>query len=146
MLMLLFFSGPNCFALDCQPVVEVFPKVKLQKVPGQNKSQIEVAGLLNYGGKPIPVIDICQLIERRQSSDALHTRIVLIQLDENRCVALLAEKVIEVLDLDPSRFHDANIKLEGLPFLKGILNEGDRSIQFFDLKEFHKALQATLLF
>lgn len=126
--MLLFYAGQHCFALDAESIVEVFPKVTLNPIPGQPEPYL--AGLLNYGGKPIPVVDICQLIEKRPCSEAMHSRIILTDH-----LALLAEKVTETADLDPDRFFPSGLTL--FPFLKGVYTEGERSIQRFDLAELH---------
>lgn len=144
MLMLLFYCGSAGFALDCETIVEVFPKVKLKKIPGQGEKKAFLAGLFNYGGKPIPVIDICQLIEKRPCSDSMHTRILLIEKD-GHLLALMGEKVTETLDLSKEQFIESGLKLEGLPFLRGVYSEGDRSIQLFDLPAFYQSLNGLLV-
>lgn len=144
MLLLLFYCGSACFALDCDTIVEVFPKVKLKKIPGQSEKDAFLAGLFNYGGKPIPVIDICQLIEKRPCSHSMHTRLILIEI-ESHLLAIMAEKVIETVDLAREQFVESGLQLEGLSFLRGVFSEGDRSIQLFDLAAFYRSLNGILV-
>ena len=53
MLMLLFFVGDNAYAVDCQYIQEVIPKVELTKIPHTPGS---IAGMINIGSQPIAVI------------------------------------------------------------------------------------------
>lgn len=141
--MLLFYCGSSCFALDCEPVVEVFPKVKLKSIPGQ-KDFAPLVGLLNYGGKPVPVIDICQIIEKRSCSDAMHARLILVATPSH-LLAILAEKVIETIHLEKEQFITSGLQFERLAFLGGVYTEGERSIQLFDLPVFTQSIQAILV-
>ena len=62
MAMLLFYAGENRFAIDCSSIVRVVPHVNLKKMPDRSPL---LAGVLVLGGEPIPVIDFCQIIEKR---------------------------------------------------------------------------------
>ncbi len=144
-LTLLFYCGSDCFALDCEAVVELFPKVTLTKIPGQGEAAPYLVGLFNYGGKPVPVIDLCLLIEKRPCSDAMHSRLILVQTAQGPLLALLAEKVTETAEINRDRFIASGIQLEGLSFLGGVYNEGGRPIQRFDLDRFCQAIKAILV-
>jgi chemotaxis-related protein WspB len=143
MFMLLFYCGDHGFALDSQSVVEIFPKVKLKKVP---QAPDYLAGLLNYGGTHIPVIDICQVIEKRPSSASMHTRLILVEASPNQRIAILAEKVTETIELEEAQFIDSGLHVEGLPFLKGVYSGEDRAIQLFDLPLFCQSLPSLVAY
>lgn len=138
MLMLLFYCGSECYALDCEPVIEIFPKVKLKPIPGL-KNHASLVGLLNYGGKPVPVVDLCLLIEKRPCSDSMHTRLILIDRDQH-LLALMAEKVTETADLKREQFVESGLQMKELPFLNGVYNADDKSILYFDLAKLSKSL------
>lgn len=142
MLMLLFYCGSDCFALDCESIVEIFPKVKLQKIPGQNEKTC-LAGLFNYGGKPIPVIDLCLYVDKRPCSNSMHTRLILVEVKQH-LLAIMAEKVTETAELNREQFLESGLQLEGLPFLRGVYSKGDKAVQFFDLSIFCQSLNGLL--
>ena len=75
MLLLTFTAGPNRYAVDVRRVVEVVPRVELQSVP---HAPAILAGLLEYRGKVVPVIELGLLLGTRPSQDCLSTRIILV--------------------------------------------------------------------
>lgn len=99
MLLLLFSVGDNLYALDTSQVVEVIPRVILRKV---HQVPDYVAGLLNYRGVIVPVIDLCYLIQGKPSRAYLSTRIIMVnyvgQDNINRWLGLMAERVTETLN------------------------------------------------
>lgn len=54
-LYLAFRIGADRYALDCAQVVEVLGRVPLKQLPGTPDC---VAGLLDYRGHPVPVLDV----------------------------------------------------------------------------------------
>ena len=99
MLVLRFQLGEDVLELDARDVVEVIPCVELQRVP---HAPDYVAGLLNYRGRPVPVIDLCWLSLQRASRPLLSTRIILVRHDAAISVdgrlGLMAERVTEAAD------------------------------------------------
>jgi len=102
MLLLLFQTQDNRFALDCRRVVEVVPWLAVKKLP---KSPDYVQGIVNYRGTPVPVIDLCHLLNSSSCGLSLSTRIILINYphrDANsRTIGLLAERVTETVTTPP---------------------------------------------
>ena len=100
MLFLLLNAGDDCYALDARQVIEVVPAVALARLPDAPQ---HVAGLLNYHGAPVPVVDLCRLALGRDCHARLSTRIVLIRdaLGDSAgsLLGLRAESVTETLDL-----------------------------------------------
>jgi len=76
MLMLLFYVGDDRYALDSKRVVEVVPTVALKKL---HSAPEYIPGLFNYRGHLVPVIDLCQMIQRRQARAYSIARIVLVK-------------------------------------------------------------------
>lgn len=145
MLTLLFQIGPDRYALDSENIIEVFPKIKLKQLP---RTEDYVAGLINYGGIPVPVIDLPQLVTKRASSSAMHTRIILLQYTladiGTHLLGVIAEKVTETKEMEKTSFKDSGIKVKDLPFLGGIYTEGETAIQLFKTDELFKYLKDIL--
>jgi chemotaxis-related protein WspB len=144
MLMLLFNIGEDQYSLSCEYIVEVFPTIKLKRIPHVPDF---IPGLMNYGGIPVPVIDVARLIENRPCTQALHTRIILLNHaplgESSNFIGLMCEKVTAMRDLDKSLFMDVGVKLKDLPFLGGIYTMDGHTIQFFndvDLANFLKGI------
>lgn len=105
MLMLLFHAGDNLYALDCSQVVEVIPIVVLRKI---HHVPDYVAGVFNYRGTIVPVIDLCHLIQGTACRSRFSTRIIMVNYTakdgEYHSLGLMAEQVTETLnrpDLEP---------------------------------------------
>jgi chemotaxis-related protein WspB len=143
--MLLFFVGDDAYAVDCQYIQEVIPKIELKKIPHAPRA---VAGLITISGQPVTVIDFSQLIAERPSADYLHTRIILFSLEipsgGTRVFGLIAEKVIEIIDRDPTEFVETGLRIKDLPYLDGVCIEKSGSIQLFNAVEFFQAMQSIL--
>lgn len=147
MLMLLFYAGNEAYACDTEDVVEIVPKVKLKKVPYLPHY---VAGTLNYGGTPIPVIDLCKLISHRESSSSMHTRIIIFrsqglypnsdfsnnsgrQEESFTLMGLIAEKVTETKKIEGERFFKSGIEIPNFPYLKEFFIHEGQTIQLISL-------------
>ena len=97
MRVLSFAVGSSRYALAAVSLIEVLPLVELQPAPALPP---EVAGLLNYRGQVVPVIDIPQMLlgvpcPPRLSSRTLLTRYVLPDGQE-RILGLRVERAREV--------------------------------------------------
>lgn len=102
--MLLFHAGDNLYALDSSQVVEVIPMVVLRKI---HHVPDYVAGVFNYRGTIVPVIDLCHLIQGTACRSRFSTRIIMVNYTAkdggHRRLGLMAERVTETLnrpDLD----------------------------------------------
>jgi chemotaxis-related protein WspB len=140
MLMLLFYVGQERFALDCDLIVEIFPKVNLKAVPHE---PLYIAGLMNYGGIPVPVIDTVQLIDNRPSGNSMHTRIVLLKhqsLENDNFIGLICEKAISTIEAELTKFVKTGLRSKETPYLGGIYTDGPNSIQYFDILALFKQL------
>jgi len=145
MLLLLCYVETEKFAFDGEDVVEVIPKVKLKDLPHVPEY---VAGLLNLGGTPVPVIDICRLIKAYPARNSLHTRIILLKHQfpqgDPLLLGVIAEKVTETADRDKSLFIDSGVNLKDLPFLGGILSENGPPIQLILTDKLFAFMQGVL--
>lgn len=145
MLMLLFYVGNEQFALDCNLIIEIFPKVILKAISHMPPYFV---GLMNYGGIPVPVIDIVQLMENRSSGNSMHTRIVLLKhhtIESSNFLGLICEKAIATMEVEFSQFVDSGLKSKEKPYLGGIYSDGSKSIQYFDILALIKLLKNAMI-
>lgn len=142
--MLLFYSGNDRFAISTEQVVEVFPHVPLKMIYNLPP---HICGLLNYSNESISIIDWTQLIQGHPCSNAFYTRIILIDpsKEENQKpqLGIIAEKVIQTMEIKESELNESHMPIEGKPFLRGLTN-AQGLIQIVDadmlLKYLHESL------
>ena len=147
MLMLLFYVGPDRYALSCSQVVEVIPLVDLRKL---YHAPEYMAGLFNYRGSIVPVLDLCYLIQGNGSRQCLSTRIILVKYQptnqNSRLIGLMAERVTDTVDVLASQFKDQGIHLENAAYLGKIIMDEEGTIQQLRLESLlSEQAQAFLL-
>ena len=138
--MLLFYVGQECYALDCEHILEVVPRVNLKPISHAPKY---VAGLLNFRGVPVPVVDLCQLLEGRPSSSRLHTRIVILRHEEHT-FGIIVEQLTETMYRKKEDFVDAGVRMKEIPYLGGVFTEKDTTIQLVLFDALFSALKGEL--
>lgn len=142
MLVLQFRVGGDYFGLEGKTIIEVAPLVTLRKVP---HAADYVAGLFNYRGRLVPVIDLGALMIAVPSRPLMSTRIVLVHYEVStvgsRVLGLIAEGATEVISCDEARMQSPGIAIEAAPYLGKIWVNGEKSLQLIDL---HKILPEDL--
>lgn len=145
MLMLLFYIGNERFAFGCDRVIEVIPRVNLKKIA---HTPDYVAGMLNFRGVPVPVVDLCMLIEGRPCISRLHSRIILLKYPGEAGVTtilgLMAERVTQTVYHEPAEFIDSGIRIKETPFLDGVLTDKEGIIQRIMLDQLFEMVRETL--
>lgn len=130
MLMLLFYVGPDRYALGCSQVVEVIPLVELRKL---YHAPEYMAGLFNYRGRIVPVLDLCHLIQGSSSRPCLSTRIILVKYQQNnqneQLMGLMAERVTDTVNVPASQLKEKGIHLENAAYLGKIIMDEKGTIQ-----------------
>ncbi len=75
MLLLTFRAAENLYAIDVTRVVEVVPRVNLRRLP---HAPHFLAGVFDYRGTVVPVIDLGVLLGSESCRDRLSTRTILV--------------------------------------------------------------------
>ncbi|MBD2448284.1 purine-binding chemotaxis protein CheW [Nostoc sp. FACHB-152] len=126
MLLLLFYINNQRYALASQQVIEVLPLVSLNILP---HAPDYFAGVFNYRGQVVPVLDLCQLMSGKPCSQHLSSRIILVNywggdVAKSSVVGLMAERVVETLHKSNTELVDTNVQIGAAPYLgKMILDE-----------------------
>ena len=126
MLFILFRMGDERYALAAEHVIEVIPRLPLRQQPG---TPGYVAGLLNFRGSVIPVLDLGMLTLGTPCPEQLSTRIILINYTlrsgAKKVLGFIAESVIDAVKREPSDFAASGVAAEEAPHLGKIaLDDG----------------------
>ena len=134
MLTLLFTLGDQRYGIPGSSLLEIIPVVSLRTMP---HVPAYVAGLLNYRGVVVPVIDLCQLTEARPCRKLLSTRIIVSKYrrgDLEHPLGLMAERVTETMRLSEEDLNDPGLRLDEAPFLgKVSVPSEESSVQLIEI-------------
>ena len=131
MLFLLFRVGEERYVVDTARIVEVLPLVHCKRLP---RAPAGVAGVFNYHGTPVPLIDLTALITKRPSRNWMSTRIIVVNRGTEtssgaRLLGLLAEQVTGTLHQAEQGFRHPGMASPKTPFLGPIAVRADGMIQ-----------------
>ncbi len=147
MLMLLFNLGDSQYAVPASDVVEVTSRVNLEHIA---RAPDYIAGLFNFRGQHVPVIDLCQMINQHNCVDSFTTRIILVnfQLATGgiRMLGVLAERVTETVRLTEDTFTSTGIGIEDTPYLGVAANTDQGLLQKITISELLPAVVQAQLF
>jgi len=146
MLLLVFHVKEDSYAIDTKNVVEVIPLMRLQSLTGAPEY---VAGIFNYRGASVPVIDLCRFFKDENSSRFYNTRMILVNYEienQNYVLGLIAENVSDVVQRDESQLQSSGMKLENAPFLGKVAFDKGTMIQNIELDNLLPDELSTLLF
>jgi chemotaxis-related protein WspB len=133
-LFLLFQLGRHRFALEASRIQEVLPLVDIMPVP---QGPAGLAGVFDFRGTPVPVIDASHVMLGRPAERRLSTRVIVVRDatagPEARLVGLLAERVTETVRREPGEFVDSGITREQAPYLGPVAIEDRGLVQRIDL-------------
>jgi chemotaxis-related protein WspB len=111
-------------------VQEVAPAVRLRVCPG---APVYVAGLFNYRGAIVPVIDLSRLLANVSSAERLSTRIIVTYYERSdggrRLLGLIAEQATQTIELEETAFAQQGLTSADAPFLGAICCENQKMIQ-----------------
>jgi chemotaxis-related protein WspB len=130
MLFLLFTLGASRYGIDCAPIVEIVPAVRLRPVP---RAPDYVAGFFEYRGVIVPVLDMRQLVVQERCASRLSTRIIVVHFKPHtgpeRLIGLMAERVTETVSVAPEQCKSSNITIDAAPYLGSVIAEKKEMIQ-----------------
>jgi len=96
-LFLLFWLGPERYALEAHDIAEILPLRPLKHVPA---APDWVAGVFSHRGKPVPVLDLALLATGTASASRATTRLVVVHYrhqlrNTTHLLGLMLERVVE---------------------------------------------------
>lgn len=133
MLFVLFKLGQDRFALDASRVAEVVPLVGLKRMPAAPEG---VAGIFNYRGRFVPVVDLCELVLGRPAAEQISTRVIVVHYPDadgrDHLLGLIAEQATEVLRRERSDFVSPDMRATSAPYLGPVLIDHQGVIQWIN--------------
>ena len=135
MLFIALKIGEGDYALAASAIVEVLPLVELKPVP---RAPQGIAGLFDYRGVPVPVIDLSLLAYGVKCRESMTTRIAVVNCPGgaggklNR-LGLVAEHLTNAFHVDPGAFEPPGVNPPQTPFLGPVIRRSDRIIQLIEV-------------
>jgi chemotaxis-related protein WspB len=121
--------------LDVSQVAEVLPLVDIKQMP---QAPPAVAGILNYRGAPVPVIDVSQLTLGRPAERRLSTRIVLVHYPgadgQTRLLGLIAERATQTVRHEEKDFVASGVTSDGASYLGPVIADARGMLQWLDVR------------
>lgn len=136
MLFMQFKINDDRYIIEAKDIIEIVPFANLKRIP---KAPPYVAGLLNYRGETVPVIDICYLMDEKASELKLSSRIALVNYKDDDgksvCIGLLIEHLTETVRYDASDFSDSGVKLKDNPYLGKVVIDNNCIVQMVNIRK-----------
>ncbi len=130
MLFILFRLGDERYALEAAQVIQVIPRLPLRPQPGTPGF---VAGLFNFHGTVVPVLDLRTLTLGAPCPERLSTRIILIDYTlksgVKKVLGLIAEAVTDAVQMEPPEFAAPGVTAGQAPHLGKIALDDGGMIQ-----------------
>lgn len=139
MLFLLFQIGTDRYAIDARQVVEVLPPLAVKRIPLAPSS---VAGLIDYHGQAVPLVDVGRMATGQAAQARLSTRIVLVDYPlpagagsggGTRLLGLLAERVTETMARDAADFQSSGLTPADARWLGPVATDAQGLVQWVQL-------------
>jgi chemotaxis-related protein WspB len=135
MLLLRVRLGGDQFVLDTAQVEEVLPLVRWAAVPG---APAGIAGVLNYHGAAVPLLDLSELITGTRSERRMTTRIIVARYGANgtqQRIAMIAEDLTDAVRRPDSALTDGPMRSASAPFLGRISTDSGEIVQEIDISK-----------
>lgn len=147
MLFMQFKINDDRYIIEAKDIIEIVPFANLKRIP---KAPPYVAGLLNYRGETVPIVDICYLMNERMCELKLSSRIALVNYkdDEGKlvCIGLLIEHLTETVRFEESDFSDSGVKLKDNPYLGKVVIDDKCIVQMVNIRKLIPEEARSILF
>lgn len=136
MLFITFQLGDNRYAFDASQIEEILPLVGIKPM---SQSPNGVAGVFNYRGAPVPVIDLSAVTLGRPAQRRLSTRILVVHYatdnGDKRLLGLIAEKALETVRRDTNEFVSTGVGSDRIVYLERVATDAHGLLQWIDVKK-----------
>lgn len=137
MLYLLFsIGGIDRFAFPAREIVEVLPLLEFRALP---QAPAGIAGLFDYHGKAVPVVDLSLLLTGSPAPQVMTTRLAIAKYgsnaNEQHLLGLVAEHLTDTINADEAQFQPAGVDPPGAEYLDKVVSRSGEMIQRINLAE-----------
>jgi chemotaxis-related protein WspB len=135
MLFVLFQIGQDRYALPASSIIEVLPLMNLKRVPC---APAGVAGVLNYHGTPVPVVDLNEMTLGKPAARCLSTRIILVryplEAQNPHALGLIAEHATNIIRRSVEDFIETGVESDTAPYLGRVAHDPGGLIQWIEVE------------
>ncbi len=135
MLFILFQIGGDRYALPANRIAKILPLVNLKIIPGAPSG---VAGLLNFHGTPVPVVDLNVMTLAEPAARRMSTRIILVKYPLEKkpphLLGLIAENATTMMRRPAQDFVEAGVQSETAPYLGRVAQDARGLIQWIEVE------------
>lgn len=144
MLFLLVQIARQRYALEAGAIDEVLPLIEVRSLPHAPPA---LAGMFDFRGEPVPLVDLGMLAAGSPAQRCLSTRILLARLpgEAKRRVGLIAERATHTARIDASEFRDPGVRLGDAPYLGPVTSFEGSLLQRLELEPLLRCSIAPLL-
>jgi chemotaxis-related protein WspB len=132
MLFLKFQIGDEACALDTSQIVEILPLMDITPIV---RAPPGIAGLIDYRGVPVPVIDLSDLALGQPAQPHISTRLIVVRYAASRLLGLIAEQATDTLRAEAEDFVDTGIACDSAPYLGLVSRAGGRLIRWIEIQK-----------
>lgn len=128
----LFNLDREIYGIDVSNIREVLRVGRIRNVPG---SDARILGVINVRGVIVTVVDMRRMIDVPVSEITDRSRIIIVELDEERPVGLLVDNVLEVRDIPEKRIEPigSSSQEENSKYIQGIAHYMNQVIILVDV-------------
>jgi chemotaxis-related protein WspB len=145
MKLLVFHIGADRYGLRLRDVVRVLPLLELKHLPLAPDS---VAGLMDFHGQSVPVIDLCRASGLPSGEDHFDTRIIVADYHSpdgtDHLLGLRAERVLGVQEVSDAQLSDSGVRAAA--FLGQVASDRQGMLQLVELERLLPESLRALLF
>jgi chemotaxis-related protein WspB len=135
------------YALDSSQLIEVLPLVDLKPL---SRAPQGIAGMFDYHGVPVPVVDLSEVILGRAAKRRLNTRIVIVNYPGTDSVphalGLVAERATATVRLDPAQFKGSGVSNGETAYLGPVARDAQGLIQWLAIPKLLPLALRNVLF
>jgi len=147
MKVLVFHIGADRYGLKLVSINRVLPLLALKQLP---LAPPHVAGLMDYHGQPVPVLDLNLLAGVAGGADFYDSRILVVDYPapdgSSHALGLLARHVRGIQDVPLTALADSGVASGAAPFLGQVASDADGMLQLIELEQLLTDQVRTLLF
>lgn len=129
MLLITFTVAGDSYAIEAKMVEKVLPPVTLRRIPGADDA---VAGILDYMGKALPVVDLAALYTGKACLRKLSSRILIVKYRKpaaSHLLGLLVAEATDTMNVDSASLQSANVASKPGMGLGSVLVHNGRWVQ-----------------
>lgn len=134
MLFLLCQVGDGRFVIPGERIIEVLPMVSVSPMAGLPEG---VAGVMQYRGVSIPVVDLTHLASGIPAPARMSTRLILVNTKtpdgQSQIFGLIAERATRMISLTADQFTNVTEDSNDLPFLGKVAWESGVALRQVDV-------------